>query len=98
MGILHAFLPSADFFFKSEETFRKIISGTPPECQRVWIQIRPDVLSGLIWVLTVLQKLSVDDTSRPKSACSHFNGRRIFFRKRIGIVPMRKPFHSRCFE
>ena len=23
------------------------------ECQTVWIQIRPDILSGLIWVQTV---------------------------------------------
>ena len=25
----------------------------PSECQTVWIQIRPDILSGTIWVLTV---------------------------------------------
>ena len=39
------------FFFKID--FRKIISGIPSECQRVWIQIRPDKTSGLIWVQTV---------------------------------------------
>ena len=27
--------------------------GIPLECQTDWIQIRPDVLSGLVWVLTV---------------------------------------------
>ena len=26
----------------------KILSGIPSECQTVWIQIRPDILSGLI--------------------------------------------------
>ena len=45
------FLSSADFF--QNQLFRKILSGTPSECQTVWIQIRPDVLSGLIWVQTV---------------------------------------------
>ena len=33
--------------------FKKNLSGMPSECQTVWIQIRPDVLSGLIWVQTV---------------------------------------------
>ena len=32
---------------------RNILAGIPSECQAFWIQIRPDVLSGLIWVLTV---------------------------------------------
>ena len=34
-------------FFKEENT------GLPSECQKVWIQIRPDMLSGLIWVQTI---------------------------------------------
>ena len=33
--------------------FRKILSGIPSECQTGWIQIRPDIMSGLIWVQTV---------------------------------------------
>ena len=33
--------------------FQKNLSGIPSECQTVWIQIRPDILSGLIWVQTV---------------------------------------------
>ena len=41
------------FFFsklhQSTSSFWKILS----ECQTVWIQIRPDILSGLIWVQTV---------------------------------------------
>ena len=43
----HAFLSSADFFFKIN--FSKI----PSECQTVWFQISPNILSGLIWVQTV---------------------------------------------
>ena len=45
------FLSSADFF--QNRPFRKILSGIPAECQTVWIQIRPDITSGLIWVQTV---------------------------------------------
>ena len=48
--ILHA-LWSADFF--QNQLFRKIPLGIPFECQTVWIQISPDILSGLIWVQTV---------------------------------------------
>ena len=44
-------MSSADFF--RYQLFRQILSGIPSECQRVWIQIRPDVLLGLIWVQTV---------------------------------------------
>ena len=37
----------------------------PSECQTVLTQVRPDVLSGLIWVHpNCLQRLSTDDTSR----------------------------------
>ena len=49
--IFHDFLSSADFF--QNQFFLKILSGIPPECQTVWIQIRPDILSGLVWVKTV---------------------------------------------
>ena len=44
--------------------FSKLIfhSGISSECQLVWIQIRPDIMSGLIWVQTVLQRLSADKT------------------------------------
>ena len=44
-------LPYSDFF--QNYFFQKILSGTPSECQAVWIQIRIDVLSVLIWVQTV---------------------------------------------
>ena len=44
-------LSSADFF--QNYHFQKIISGTLSVCQTVWIQIRTDNLSVLIWVQTV---------------------------------------------
>ena len=49
--ILHALLSAADFF--QNQLFRKIISEIPSECQTAWIQIRPNALSGLIWIQTV---------------------------------------------
>ena len=33
--------------------FSKILSEKTSECQTDWTQIRPDILSGLIWVLSV---------------------------------------------
>ena len=50
--IVHAFLSSADFFKINFFEKKKKISGTPSEFQTVLIQIRPDILSGLIWVQT----------------------------------------------
>ena len=35
------------------QLFQKILSGIGSECHKDWIQIRPDVLSGLIWVQSV---------------------------------------------
>ena len=49
--ILHAFFSSADISYK--QLFEKNISGLPSECRIFWIQIKPDVLSGLIWAQTV---------------------------------------------
>ena len=49
--ILQAFMSPADFF--QNQLFRKFISEIPNECHKDWIQIRPDILSGLIWVQTV---------------------------------------------
>ena len=51
-------LSSVDFFFFQNQLFRKILSGIPSECQTDWIQVRPDVFSGLIWTQSDLQKLS----------------------------------------
>ena len=52
--ILHAFLSTAADILQNQ-LFRKILSGTPSECQTDWIQIRPDILLGLIWVQSVCQ-------------------------------------------
>ena len=55
-------LSSAYFFFKIF-FFEKDISEKPSECQTVRIQIRPNILSGLNWVQSVLYRLSADETS-----------------------------------
>ena len=49
--VLHAFLSSVDFFLN--QLFQNILLGIPSECLTVWIQIRPDVSSGLILIQTV---------------------------------------------
>ena len=46
-------LPHGKIFHAFLSTFRKILSGIPSECQTDWIQIRPDILSDLIWVQIV---------------------------------------------
>ena len=53
---ISCFLLSADFF--QNQLFRKILSRVPSECRTVWIQIRPDTTSGLIWVQTVCKVIS----------------------------------------
>ena len=78
-GLVHMLIPShvclhygylkCRLLIFSKLTFSKK-SGIPLGCQTVWIQIRSDVLSGLIWVRTV-SKL----TSRLrmlKSLCPRF--------------------------
>ena len=50
-NVFHKFLMSADFF--QIQLFQKILSEISTWCQTVWIQIRPDILSGLIWVQIV---------------------------------------------
>ena len=52
LGKFSCFLSSADFFFQNQ-LFRKTLSGIPPECQKDWIKIRPNILSSLIWVQSV---------------------------------------------
>ena len=44
-------LSSADLFHS--QLFLKNLSGLPSESQTVLIKVRPDILSGLIWVQTV---------------------------------------------
>ena len=58
--IFHAFLASVDFF-------RKILSRILSEFQTDWIQIRPDVLQGLIWVQSVCkgyEQTALEDNDR----------------------------------
>ena len=54
LGNFPSFLSSADFF--RNHLFGKILSRIQSECQTVWIQIRYDVLSVLIWVQTVSKR------------------------------------------
>ena len=49
---LQGFLLSADFFFQ-KQLFQIILSGIPSEDQTAWIQIRPNILLGLIWIQSV---------------------------------------------
>ena len=48
--ILHTFLSYMDFFLNL--LFQKTLIGIPSEYQTVWLQIRPYILSGLIWIQT----------------------------------------------
>ena len=51
LGNFSWFFSCADIF--NMTFFQNIISGMPSECQLVLMQIRPDILLGLIWVQTV---------------------------------------------
>ena len=53
LGNFTCFFVICGFFFFSINFFQKHLSGIPSECQTVWIQIRPDILSGLICVQTI---------------------------------------------
>ena len=65
-------LPAGKFFMLfccQNQLFRKILSGTTSECQTDWIHIRPNTLSGLIWVQTVCksyQKKTLGDKELKK--------------------------------
>ena len=52
--------------FLSSADLKKNLSQIPSKCQTVWIQIRPDVLSGPDRDPICLQRLSADDTSRQR--------------------------------
>ena len=56
LGIFSCFMSSADIFLN--QNFRIIPAGISPKCQTVWILIRPDNLSGLIWVKSVSKIIS----------------------------------------
>ena len=77
------------FFFSKLTFFKQIHSGILSVSKTVWIQIRIDVLSSLIWVQNYLQQLLPEDTSRQRvnipftslteSACTSMQPDRIFF-------------------
>ena len=52
LGSFSSFLSSADFF---QIIFFEKFFQEYHQCQTVWIQIRPNILLGLIWVQTVCQ-------------------------------------------
>ena len=62
-GYFSCFLSSADFF---QNLFLNFFSGIPPECQMVWIKIRPDILLGLIWVQTLCKGYQQTTHSRQR--------------------------------
>ena len=67
-GNFLCFLLSADFF--QNNFFRKILSGIQSECQTVWIQTRPDILSVLIWAQTFWMTKVAASKDRVKAALS----------------------------
>ena len=62
------YLPSVnnswDLAITRKLTILKILEKS--EYQTFWIQIRPNILSGLTWVQTVLQRLSADVIGRQR--------------------------------
>ena len=63
LGNFACLLSSANFF--QNQLLKKILSGIPSECQTVWIEIRPEFLSSLIWVETLCrgnQQMTLGDT------------------------------------
>ena len=68
LGNFACFFVVCDFFLKSNISIKNL-SEIPSECQTVWIQIRPDVLFGLIWVQTLCkgyQQMTKVATSRER--------------------------------
>ena len=50
-------------FFKIN-FLKKIFQGYPPKSQTVWIQVRPDILSSLIWTQSVSKGYSEEDETQ----------------------------------
>ena len=63
---MHAFLSTADFFFKFN-FFGKKITGIPLECQTFWVQIRAWQLFGSDLRPNCLKMSSADDTGRQEA-------------------------------
>ena len=69
----YALLSGGLWVMLSKLTFSKKQSGTPSERQTVWIQIRTDILSVLIWVQTVCkgyQQMTIVAASKLKASQS----------------------------
>ena len=60
------------FFFFKVAYLKKDVLEIPPESHMGWIQIRPDMLSGLISIQNVLQRFTADDTSRQWDKITQF--------------------------
>ena len=81
-------MSSADFI--QNQLFRKILSGIPSECQTDWIQIRPDIMSGLIWVQSVCksyQQTTLGDKALKAHADLSSKARGLNFGPRIHLHP-----------
>ena len=87
--IVHDFLSPSDFF---QITFlRKLLSGIPSESQTLWTQIRPDILSGLIWVQTVCK--DYQHMTETPLACKKLN---ILAEKLFTVMVCNKPLSMVC--
>ena len=78
----------ACWFFFQNQLFRKILSGIPSEYQTVWIQIRPSILWGLIWVQTVCK--SYQHTTLGDNDCH--------IRPKIWMLPILTCNVSKCSD
>ena len=65
LGYFSFFFCSLLIFFRNQ-LFCKILSGIPSECPTVWILIRHDILSGLIWTQTVCKGYQQTELSRQR--------------------------------
>ena len=61
------------------------IFSIPSECQTIWIQIRPDILSGLIWVQTVCKGYQQTTTVAPR-------GQRVKYKQLVDTTFWLKPW------
>ena len=64
MGHFSCFCCRLLTFFSKKQLFEKFLSGTLSECQRVWIQIKTDVLSVPNLGPNCLLRLSADVKGR----------------------------------
>ena len=87
---LLSLLLAGDFFEK--KTFQKILSGIPSECKTICIQIRPNILSGLIWVQTVCRSYQQMTLAGKELVCT-FLMPRLHLPDDEYMMPVRCPNH-----